>query len=168
MSLSLTGTGSDSDYAILGSMPALQSLHFSGKFTLTNERLCMLGSQPELRFLKFDNVFFPHTLYKDYTCKTATFHHLSLELLMSDPSHPSRQQGFLKAGLRNLKSLKHFAIHVDCCPLIYVTLGTLPTLHDVTVLHETPFHSPLAMALINLLGRWEAWAHSKVKHIVLL
>lgn len=47
-SLSLTGTGSDREYAVLAQLPALRCLHLRGPVVMTSERLCMLGIDIEL------------------------------------------------------------------------------------------------------------------------
>ena len=158
VSLSLTGTGNDRDYAVLSHMPALQYLHLQGPVTLTSERLCMLGTQPELRRLKFDRILFPRTPYADHACKTASFQHLqSLVLLGQSPltGHGSAGTDAGTAGrqfLRNLQSLRHLTIHTDAgCQLLFETLDALPELQEVQLLHS--------ILSIEMHARWVVWAH---------
>ena len=160
MSLSLTGTGSDREYAVLAHMPALQYLHLKGPVTLTSERLCMLGTQRELHCLKFDRILFPRTPYADHACKKALFQHLhSLVLLGQRPltGHGSSGTDAGAAGrqfLRTLQSLKHLTIHVDAgCQVLFDTLETLPELQEVKLLHST---SSSAMHT-----EWVLWARHR-------
>ena len=142
VSLSLTGTGTDREYAVLSQMLALQYLHLKGPVTLTSERLCMLGTQPQLRCLKFDRILFPRTPYADHAYKSAPFQYLqTLVLLGQRPltGHGSVGTDVGTAGqqfLRTLQSLKRLTIHVDAgCQVLFETLGILPKLQEVNLLH---------------------------------
>lgn len=158
VSLSLTGTGSDREYAVLAQMPALQLLHLKGPVTLTSERLCMLGTQPELRILMFDRILFPRTPYPDQFCSTAPFQYLhSLVMLGQSPltGHGSAGTDAGTAGrqfLRNLKSLKYLIIHEGTgCKVLFEALETLPELQEVKLLH--------GIANSELHRKWVLWAH---------
>lgn len=72
-SLSLTGTGSDREYAVLAQLPALRCLHLRGPIVMTSERLCMLGIDIELQILKLDQLSFPCVLYESHALETAAF-----------------------------------------------------------------------------------------------
>ena len=157
VSLSLTGTGSDREYAVLAQMPALQYLHLKGPVTLTSERLCMLGTQPELHSLKFDRILFPRTPYADPVCSTASFRYLqSLVLLGQSPltGHGSAGRNAGSAGrqfLRNLQSLKHLTIHTNAgCQVLFDTLEALPTLQEVKLLSGS--------ASTAMHTEWVLWA----------
>ena len=158
VSLSLIGTGSDREYAVLAQMPALQFLHFKGPVTLTSERLCMLGTQPELRKLMFDRILFPRTPYPDHACSSAPFQYLqSLVLLSQSPltGHGSAGTDAGTAGrqfLRNLKSLKRLSIHVEArCQALFETLEALPELQEVELLH--------GVSKSELHMEWVLWAN---------
>ena len=141
VSLSVTGTGTNRDYAALAHMPALRRLHFKGPVSLTSERLCILGAHPKLRYLTFDRILFPRTPYPNAACQTAAFHHLEgLRLMCPNPllgeGSVSCDSG--KAGLQflcRLKSLKRLTIHEDArSQVLFETLETLPLLQDIFLL----------------------------------
>lgn len=158
--LTLTGTATDSDIAGLAGITTLQQLHFVGPITLTTERFCMLGCQPQLTALAFQNVLFPRTPYGEHACKVAQFPNLqNLELLMS---HPLTRNGpesgaagrqFLSA----MKSLQYLTIDARAVTQVLLeTLDKLPALKQVDL-----------WGLSSSLEQWVQWADPKCVHVYL-
>jgi len=160
--LTLTGTATDSDIAVLAGITTLQQLHFSGPITLTTERFCMLGCQPRLTALVFYNVLFPRTPYGEHAYKVAQFPKLqSLELLMS---HPLTRNGVASGAagrqlLSAMQSLLSLTIDAGAVTQVFLeVLDKLPALKQVHLLG-----SPSTPAL----EQWVQWAAAKCVHVYL-
>ena len=158
VSLSLMGTGTDEDYAFLADMPAMQWLEMRGPVTLTTERICMLGTQPQLKYLKLDNVLFPRTPYGEHACMTAVFPQLqALWLQKRNPLTGNGQQSGAagRQFLGALKSLRDLTIQVDAGSQVLLrTLDSLPVLSEI-YLEQT---SSSKQAFVD---SWIEWASSK-------
>lgn len=159
--LTLTGTATDSDIAVLAGFTTLQQLQFSGPITLTTERLCMLGCQPQLTALVFFNVLFPRTPYGEHACKVAQFPNLqNLELLMR---HPLTRNGVDSGAagrqfLLAMNSLQRLTIDAGAVTQVLLeVLDKLPALKQVYLLGSGP----------STLQQWVQWAASKCVHVCL-
>jgi len=158
--LTLTGTATDSDIAVLAGITTLQQLHFLGPITLTTERFCMLGCQPQLTALAFQNVLFPRTPYGQHACKVAQFPNLqSLELLMSRPlTRNGLESG--AAGRQFLSAMKSLlSLTTDAGAVTQVLLETLDKMPALKQVH--------LWGLPSALEQWVQWANPKCVHVYL-
>ena len=159
--LTLTGTATDSDLAVLANIVTLRGLRFQGPITLTTERFCTLGGLPQITCLAFDNVLFPRTPYGDHACKTAVFAQLQrLELHNSCPltrngaDSGSAGRQFLSA----MRSLTALTIEADAVTQVLLeALDKLPALKHVRLWGSTAAFK---------IEQWLQWANPK--HVDLL
>ncbi len=160
--LTVTGTATDSDIAVLAGITTLQQLHFSGPITLTTERFCMLGCQPLLTALVFWNVLFPRTPYGEHACKVAQFPKLqSLELHMSHPLTRNGEESGA-AGRQFLLAMKCLlSLTIDANAVTQVLLETLDKLPALKQVHLLGSPSTLR------LEQWGHWASPKCVHVYL-
>ena len=158
VSLSLTGTGSDEEYALLAKMPALEWLEFRGPVTLTAERFGVLGAHPQLKYLRFDNIMFPRLPFANHVCKSATFPLLqSLDLRSRNPfTRNGVQSGTAgRQFVSAMKSLKDLTIHMGAGSQVFLkTLDTLPAVRKVHLLRS-------AFIKMDFLDEWLEWAEPR-------
>jgi len=154
--LTLTGTGTDSDYAVLADIITLQQLRFLGPITLTSERFCTLGCQPQLTSLAFYNVLFPRTPFGDHACKTAAFVQLqSLDLLNTRPlTRNGADSG--AAGRQMLSAMQSLtSLTIEAGAVTQVLLETLDKLPVLKVVQLW------GLGATYMLEQWVQWASPK-------
>ena len=161
--LSLTGTATNSDLAVLANIVTLRKVRFLGPITLNTERFCTIGCLPQITCLAFYNVLFPRTPYGDHACKTAVFAQLqSLELHNSRPltrngaDSGSAGRQFLSA----MRSLCELTIDIGAVSQVLLeSLDKLPALKQVRL---------WGLTANSRVEQWLQWADPKRVDVILV
>ena len=158
--LSLTGTGTDSDYEVLADFPSLNQLLLLGPVTLTSKRFCTLGRLPRLTSLTLQNALFPRTPFGAHACTAAVFAQLQNLQLMN--SWPLTRNGVESgnAGRQFLSALKSLRfLTIEAASVSQVLLETLDKLAALEEVHLW------GLITTSQLEAWVVWAKPKLVHV---